>query len=306
MGQPVNRVGTVALGLVAAVAAASLAGPRALAAQAICSAPHSSPSLAQGGSIGTLPAGAGWVQLSLQGQRSTEGFNPSGARQPFLGGSRFDTRSAYVTAAYGIAPGLEVWAQLPVHRLTATGAAGRSEGSGLGDTRVALRVSPDLVGWSAPFAVRFGAKLPGTDLPVDARVLPLTEGQRDLEVSVESGWSPDALRAYVVAWVGYRWRSENESERFRPGDERFAHAAVGGSVGLVSLQLGIDALWGLSPHDQGLVLDGARRRLVQLVPTLGADVGPGRLEVTTPIPLSGQNLPAGVGVGIGYRALWGL
>ena len=88
--------------------------PASLAAQAICSAPHSSPTLAQSGAIGTMPPGSGWLQLSVLGQRATEAFNPLGERQRFVGVSEFVTRSAYLTAAYGVTDGVEIWGQLPV------------------------------------------------------------------------------------------------------------------------------------------------------------------------------------------------
>lgn len=279
--------------------------PAGLSAQAICSAPHSSPTLTQSGAIRTMPAGAGWAQLSLSGQRATEGFNPLGERQDFIGGSEFVTRSVYLTGAYGLREGLEVWAQLPVHRLSVDGSAGSSEGSGIGDIRAAVRVGPALLGYELPVAVRLGVKLPGNDFPVDPRLLPLTEGQRDLEVSVESGWSGMGVPVYVVGWVGYRWRGENETAGFQPGDERFAHAAIGGELGPVSVELGVDALWGLAPNEQGLTLDGARRRLVQILPTVGADVWKGRLEMTAPVSVSGRNLPADRGVSLGYRVAWG-
>ena len=68
-------------------------------AQAVCSAPHSSPSLAQSGSIETLSGGAGWIQLSAYGQNADELYNPNGDAQPFLAGSEFTTRSGFLTGA---------------------------------------------------------------------------------------------------------------------------------------------------------------------------------------------------------------
>ena len=65
------------------LAFALLASP-SLSAQAICSAPHSSPTLAQSGSLRTLPPGAGWIQASIFGQRATQFFDARGDRQPFL------------------------------------------------------------------------------------------------------------------------------------------------------------------------------------------------------------------------------
>ena len=205
----------------------------------------------------------------------------------------------------GIARGLELWAQVPVHKLSIEGPGGGSRGDGLGDLRFAARVCGELFGVEVPVAVRAGVKIPGSDFPVDARLLPLSEGQTDIEVSVETGRSFEDLPIYLVGWVGYRWRSENETADREPGDEFFGHAAVGGSVGRFSWEVGSDVLRGRAPRAQGFSLDNEQRRLVLLVPTVGYGFGPGRLEVTLQQPLSGRNLPAATGLSLGYRALWG-
>ena len=287
-----------------AVAAAFL--PAAAAGQAICSAPHSSPTLAQSGSLNTMPAGAGWFQVSVYGQRATEFFNPLGNRQPFLAESRFDTRSIFVTGAVGVVPGLEVWAQVPVHRLSVDARSGQSTTRGVGDVRMAARLGTRLVGADLPLAVRVGAKVPGSDFPVDATVLPLTEGQTDVEVSLESGRAVGDGGLYVMGWVGYRWRGANLQAARDPGDERFSHLAVGGSAGDLTWEVGADALWGAAPRAQGVRLSDEGRRLFQVLPTLGYRAGPGRLEATTQLPVWGKNLPAGVGFSLGYRMTWGL
>lgn len=292
---------SVSLGLV--LTAVAVAGA---SAQAICSAPHSSPTLTQSGAIRTLPAGTGWAQLSLYGQRSSESFDPLGDRQPFLANSIFDVRSVFATGAVGLVEGLEVWGQVPVHRLEVSGDGGSSDSFGLGDIRGAVRVSPALFGYEVPVALRAGIKIPGSEFPVDATQIPLSEGQIDYELSLESGWSSPDVRLYVVGWLGYRWRAMNEDVGYDPGDETFAHAAVGGFEGAFSWELGLDALWGGAPFESGLTLPSGARRLLQLLPTVGTALGPGRLELTAPIPLTGRNLPAGMGLSLGYRATWGL
>lgn len=290
----------------AAATAALSAGLAATAeAQAICSAPHSSPTLAQSGSLSTMPAGAGWIQASVFGQRSTEFFNPLGDRQRFLAESQFDTRSFFLTGAVGVLPGLELWAQVPVHRLTVDSRGGSSTSTGVGDVRMAARVGTQLFGFEVPLALRVGVKVPGSDFPVDATVLPLTEGQTDVEFSLESGRALGDGGLYVMGWVGYRWRDEHAATSRRPGAERFGHLAVGGLAGDLTWELGADGLWGEAPRVQGVRLGDEGRRLLQLLPTLGYGVGPGRLEITTQVPLWGKNLPAGVGVSLGYRAAWG-
>ena len=124
-------------------------------------------------------------------------------------------------------------------------------------------------------------------------------------MSLESGWADEWTSLYVVGWIGYRWRGENSEVFYQPGDERFAHLAVGGSIGAVRLELGADGLWGSDPVEQGIRLTNADRRLIQLLPTVGTEVGPGALEVTVPVPVSGKNLPASSGVSVGYRLVWG-
>jgi hypothetical protein len=261
--------------------------------------------LSQSGAIRTLEPGAGWVQLSGYAQNATESFDPEGARRPFVTGAEFRTRSAFLTAAVGVARGVELWAQVPLHDLAVDGPGGSSDGSGVGDLRAAARLGADLVGRDWPIAVRAGVKVPGNDFPVDARLLPLSEGQTDVEISLEAGRSFETVPIYWVGWVGHRWRGENETADREPGDEWFAHAALGGAVGRFSWEVGSDVLRGAPPRAQGFSLDGERRRLLLLVPTVGYGVGPGRLEATIQHPLRGRNLPAATGLSIGYRALWG-
>lgn len=300
-----GRIMTRASWIVGLVAAAAFS-PVGASAQAVCSAPHSSPTLNQSGAVGTLPPGAGWGQLSLYQQRSHDFFGPDGDRRDFLADSEFLTRSVFMTAAVGVLEGVELWVQAPVHRLTVESAGGGSNSTGLGDVRVAARIGPELFRRDVPVALRLGVKVPGSDFPVDATVLPLTEGQVDGEVSLESGHSFERVPLYVVGWAGYRLRGANADADRAPGDEVFAHAAFGGSARSMTWELGADWLWGATPEAQGLELPGQKRRLLQLVPTLGVTVGGGRLEVTSRLPVTGRNLPAGPGISVGYRLAWGV
>ena len=53
-------------------------------------------------------------------------------------------------------------------------------------------------------------------------------------------------------------------------------------------------------------LSRASRRLVQLLPTIGTELGFGTLEITAPIPIAGRNLPVANGGSVGYRYAWGM
>ena len=281
-----------------------LAAPAVLTGQAICSAPHSSPMLAQGGGVGTLPPGSGAVQLSVFSQQADDHFDEFGTREPFFLDSETSTTSLYATAAVGVAWGVDVWAQAAVHRLRITAGGGETRRTGLGDVRVAARASAELLGSSAPVAVRFGIKIPGSSFPVDARILPLTEGQTDLEMSVETGRSVAGGAFYLLGWAGYRWRLASEVQARDPGNELFGHAAVGGSRGAFRWELGVDALRGAPPFVQGLELVNEQRRLVQFTPDIALSVGSGEVDLALQLPVSGRNLPSDPSVSMGYRFSW--
>ncbi len=292
--------------MVMACVATGVASPgHVVGAQAICSAPHSSPTLAGGGSIGTLPTGSGWWMVSGLRQRSTDTLNARGDRQPLLAGGEFRTASAYVSGGVGLSPGVDLWAQVPVHFMRYEDTGGTRERSGVGDARIALRLSPELFGSIAPIAWRVGMKQPGTRFPLDATVIPLTEGQQDFETSLESGRTFGGNAVYVLGWAGYRWRRENAEAARKPGNETFLHVAAGTSVSGIRMELGTDVLIGEPPRQLGFSVEASRRRMLQLAPTVTRKVGFGDLELTTVIPIVGRNLPTGAGVSVGYRVGWG-
>ncbi len=273
--------------------------------QAVCSAPHSSPVLAGGGSIGTLPPGEGWVQLSVFRQRSSEVFGTGGSRQPFLAGGRLRTQSVYLTGGIGVVGGVDLWAQLPLHDVSYADDGGARQRAGVGDPRFAVRVAPQIAGITGiPLAVRGGVKLDGSRFPIDATIIPLGEGQVDWELSVETGGSFAPVPLYLLGWVGRRWRGLNREAAREPGDEWFGHLATGGPVGAYRWEVAVEYLRGDPPRHLGLEVPASRRRLLQLQPTAARQLGPGDLEVTVLLPISGRNLPAGPGFSLGYRVAW--
>ncbi|MBI4420337.1 MAG: hypothetical protein HY560_05885 [Gemmatimonadetes bacterium] len=288
---------------VALAAALHLASPTEALPQALCSAPHSSPTL-RGGSMGAMPPGSGWVQFSLFRQQSTRHFDPDGKRLPFPAAGRVGVTSVYLTTNVGLVRGTDIWLQVPLHSADYRDVTGERSRVGAGDFRAALRLTPAVFGADGiPLAVRVGAKLPGTSFPLDATIIPLTEGQRDWEVSLESGWAFG--RMYVLGWIGHRWREENTTVRRQPGREVFGHVAIGGTLRTIRWEMASDLLLGSAPKLFNLGLETGRRRLVQLVPTLARRLGPGELELTALVPIAGRNLPTGPGVSLGYRLAWG-
>lgn len=289
----------------ACAAAVLLLLPGYAAGQAVCSAPHSSPTIPSTGYSITEPPGSGWVQFTFYRHDTREQFGTTGRIEPFFAQGHATTTSLFVTAALGLVRGVDAWMQLPVHNLRFDGGAGRRERTGFGDSRLQLRVSPELFGSRIPVALRAGVKFPGGDFPVDPDLIPLTEGQRDWDLSLQLGRSLQSLPVYVMGSVGYRWREEDIDRARKPGDERFAYLAVGGQWQRLGWELGLEGLSGLPPRSQGLELETARRTMLQVFPNLGMNVGPGQVEVGGRIPLYGRNLPAGSALTLGYVVDWG-
>ncbi len=258
------------------------------------------------------PPGRGWVQLSLYHHDTRNRFDPSRSVVPlFNEGGRALTTSLFATAVAGVYRGADVWLQVPYHRLAFNDVAAERRSTGLGDPRLHGRIGPALFGLPAvPVALRGGVKFPLGRFTRDAEVIPLSEGQYDVEVMLEAGRSFYPTPLYVMGWAGYRWRAFNREIDRKPGDERFAYAAVGGRLRSFDWKLAVEGLWGLAPRRRlpsGLEIPLAldRRELVQLLPSVGYGVGPGTLELGGRFPVAGRNLPAGPAFFAGYFARWG-
>ena len=81
---------------------------------------------------------------------------------------------------------------------------------------------------------------------------------------------------------------------------------MGGPAAGLRWDVAVEGLWGLAPVQQGLRLEGARRRLVQVLPTIGWAVGAAELELTGRISVAGRNLPTGPSLSAGILLPWSL
>lgn len=254
------------------------------------------------------PAGTGWAQLQLSHHDTRTRFDEDGNTESYFNeGARSITQTARLTGALGLRRGLDMWGEVPVHHLQFNDVSRDRTSAGIGDPRLFLRAGPSLfTGRALPVAValRGGVKFPMGDFDVDAEVIPLSEGQRDWELMVELGKSLHPWPAYVMAWVGYRWREVNETTGVKPGDERIAYLAAGGHLARFQWKVAVDGLFGRPPEFSGLPLDANRRELVQIIPRVGWRIGPGAIEVGARVPVHGRNLPAGSTVTLGYFLTW--
>ncbi|HSR42529.1 MAG TPA: hypothetical protein VLL48_10160 [Longimicrobiales bacterium] len=251
------------------------------------------------------PPGTGWVSLTAYHHDTRQRFDSRGDEQPFFAEGHAIATSLYISSAVGVVQGLDVWAEIPFHRLQFDDVVDERTSTGIGDPRFWLRLAPlRFVGSDFPLALRAGVKLPAGDFPIDAEVIPLGEGQRDWEVIVEVGHSFYPAPHYVMAWLGHRWREEEEKTLRDWGDERFFLAQVGGSLGSVGYKVLAEGWTGDTPIIEGIPVPSASREFAQVTPSLTYAVGPGQLEAGVRLPIGGHNLPAGHALVLGYFFTW--
>ena len=249
------------------------------------------------------PPGRGWLDVSVFHLDTREAFHPDGGVRPFDPFTRGHAVStaAFATVAVGLVRGVDAWVQVPFQRLRFDDLGGDRLRTGIGDTRLHLRVQPGRhFGSGVPLAIRGGAKVPVGDFAVDAEIIPLGDGQRDWELVLELGHSFHSVPAHVSAWAGHRWREANLESRRDFGDEVFF--LLSGAVEFGRLGVGVIAEgWdGGVPIIEGLPVATASRSMLRLTPSLRYALGAGSAKLGMQIPLRGTNLPAGNTLVIGY------
>lgn len=246
---------------------------------------------------GQWPAGAGrgWGKLTLMSHETTARFDDNGDEQEFFAGGESASRAVFLDVLVGVHDHLDLWLQIPWFDLSFDDAARDRDVSGFGDARAFARwnLGHHLLG-GVPLSLRAGVKAPLSDFPIDAEVIPVGEGQWDVEVWLEGGHSFWPVPAYAVTWVGYRWRLENGPAQRDPGDERLFLVEVGLTTAPIGAKIVVDGLLGRNPVIQGIEVGQGRREIVVFQPELV--VRPGR-SVTVSIglrqPLHGRSFPAG-------------
>lgn len=248
---------------------------------------------------GQWPAGRGeyWVKASLFHHETRTQYAFDGSTRPFFQPNAESRSNAFfLDVLYGITDRLDVWAQVPWFDLRFDDDTQSLHDSGIGDIRLSLRYNLlRLRGGSVPVSARITAKVPVVDFEIDRDVIPVGDGQWDYEAWLETGVSLWPLPAYGVLWLGYRWRTLNESTTVDPGDERVLLAEAGGTLaGRLGGKVVLDASFGKPTAIQGVSSPNDRREIVYVQPTLTFDLTPAlTLEVGPRLPLHGKNFPAG-------------
>lgn len=236
-----------------------------------------------------------WVKTAFFFQRTDQRFDETGSRVPWLDMGESDARALYTDIVLGLHRDLDVWLQIPFFDLRFNRDFDPKRTTGFGDARGWVRWKViDLFNESTPVALRFGAKAPIGSSPLDAEIIPVGDGQWDLEGFAEIGHSFWPAPAYAELWFGYRARFENREKAKDPGGEYVFLTEVGvNPTPRTLVKATLDGFWSRRWIVEG-VLTNTKRRILQL--QLSAAVGVPRpiwTELGVRFPLGGRNFPAG-------------
>lgn len=246
-----------------------------------------------------------WVKSALFVQTTDQRYGRTGQREPWFAEGRSEAFALFTDIIVGVTRRLDLWFQIPYLDLQFTDASAVRRESGFGDVRVWMRYElTKLAGGRLPLAIRAGIKTPSGSSPLEGEIIPLGEGQLDLEVFAEAGYSFWPAPFYSVLWLGYRARFANDETKKDPGGEFVLLAEVGATPGNRFLaKATLDGFWGRGWIVERIEIPTRARRF--LVLQLGGGIrvaGPVWAEAGVRLPFSGRNMPAGTQWVIGASA----
>ncbi len=251
--------------------------------------------------------GKGWISAEVYHQDTRDRYDLHGNKNAIPFDGHATSTALFVTASVGLISNWDLWARGSLNSLSFSDTGGDRSTEGLGDANVWLRVAPlKYLGVDLPFAIRGGVKIPVGEAPIDAEIIPLSEGQMDWEIMAEIGHSFWPRSVYVNGWVGYRQRELNEKAAIDPGEEIFFLAQVGGAVGRFQYKLVAEGWNGDTPIQEGIPIVNSQRHYLQVTPSLWYETALGAFELGWRVPLDGRNLPAGGALVVGYFSKFGV
>jgi hypothetical protein len=243
-----------------------------------------------------------WVKSAAFWQRTEQRFDETGDRTDWVGSGRSDARAIITDVILGLHPKLDLWVQIPYFDLRFDNPADSLRTTGFGDIRAWLRWNFLNIGnGSTPVSLRVGAKAPIGSSPLDARIIPVGDGQWDLETFGEIGHSFWPFPAYGELWLGYRFRFKDNEKLKDPGDELVFLAEFGiNPTNRTLLKTTLDGFSGGKWVVEG-VQTASRRKILNLEVTSGLQLLPPIwTELGVRVPLAGRNFPAGPQFIIGF------
>lgn len=255
----------------------------------------------------TLPKGVAWTKLSYFSQQTREWYSAHrqwvageivdpGVRTRYNFEGRYDSHAAFFEAVYGASERLDIGVQIPyfAQRYADQTRDQSLSATGLGDVRATVKLR--LVERPLVFAVQGGVKMPTGDFRNVDGLIPVGEGQWDVDVAFAAGRSfwPRAL--YANAEGGYRLRRTNSQIDRDPGDEWFCSAEVGGRLApRVRLMGKFELLHGGPAREFGGIVNRSQiKRIRYAAAVVYLDISARTaLEAGARFSLGGRNYPAG-------------
>ena len=250
------------------------------------------PALVEAGAW-VLPRGRTSIQVALLHQDTTERYFLDGERIPYFFDGHNRTSALYVDGRHGITDRLEGVLQVPFFLLRFDDLSDDRRSSGLGDVRAGLRYNFVKNSPVATLDVRI--KFPTGTFINDAEVVPVGEGQWDLDLAAEVGQSFWPRPFYVNGRVGYRFRGPNDESGIDFGDEVFWLVEGGYTINdRIGLKMVARGLHGKEGTSFGISIQTLKREAVYLEPGLMIQASPSWfVELAVPFTVSGLNWPAG-------------
>jgi hypothetical protein len=258
----------------------------------------------------TLKKGQLWLKSSLFYQKTDERYfsrntpcpgghdcTESGQRVPFPFGGESRFTAIFWDLNYGLTDRLELKLQVPFFDIAFSDLANpdRPTTSDIGDLRFGLKYRVLAKPLVASFRIQ--AKAPTGFFNKEAEVVPVGDGQWDLEFWGQFAKSLWPLAGYLNLDLGYRIRfepSESTSSK-KPGNEFFFRGEGGHNVlKTLLIKLAVEGFSSTRFREGDLTILDSERRVLYLEPGVYWLVaGPLAFEASIRLSVSGKNVPAG-------------
>lgn len=271
----------------------------------------------------TLKKGHLWIKSALLYQKTSDqyysrntpcplGVNcTEGQRVDFPFDGESELTAVFVDVHYGLFDPLEIYLQVPFFDIQFTDLASpqRPGTSDIGDVRFGVKYRFLATPLVASLSVQ--AKAPTGFLNKDAEIIPVGDGQWDLELIGQFGKSLWPVQSYLNLDLGYRIRFAPalETSSVEPGNEFFFRGEAGYNVleNLV-VKFALSGLYGdpFKNHsfDTPFDIPESEREVLYVEPGISLQVVRGlAFETSVQVSVSGKNYLAGevFNVGVSYK-----
>ncbi len=262
----------------------------------------------------TLPKGDLWSKIAYITQSTSEEYvNSAGQGRPpdpdvryapgdrarYRFNGRYRSWAIFLDLHHGVTDRFDVGIQVPYFRqefvddALLTGFGEPRKAVGFSDVRGFLKfraIQEPLVG-----TLKLGVKAPTGEFLNEEGMIPVGEGQWDVDLIFQAGRSFWPFPAYANAEIGYRLRLKNDEIDRDPGDEWIFLGEAGYHPAKnVLLALKLEGIRGKRATVLGLSNPSAIKRITYLAPTVAfGPVGNASVEFSLRFSLNGHNFPAG-------------